>query len=106
MASEPHEATPLQTTEVYGPVVDRLAKVSHPTPAGGLGFDLKWNMGWMHDLLDYMSRPPDERPAHQARLTASLGYAFSERFVLPLSKEGVASFMEKRQPRFAHLGTP
>ena len=64
-------------------------KVSHSTRSGGLGFDLKWNLGWMHDVLDYMAQPPAGRPAMHARLTASLGYAHAERFILPLSHDEV-----------------
>jgi len=86
-------------------------QVSHPVQAGGLGFDFKWNMGWMHDVLDFMSRPPEERPAHQAQLTESLGYAFAERFVLPLSHDevvhGKGSLFNKmpgtRNEKFANL---
>ena len=63
--------------------------VSHPTERGGLGFDLKWNMGWMHDLLDHMSVAPETRHRDIDRLTASLDYAFAERFVLPLSHDEV-----------------
>ena len=63
--------------------------VSHPVESGGLGFDLKWNMGWMHDVLDHMSAPPDARHRDLDRLTASLDYAFAERFVLPLSHDEV-----------------
>ncbi len=64
-------------------------KVSHSTQSGGLGFDLKWNMGWMHDMLDYMAQAPAARPSMHARLTTSLGYAHAERFILPLSHDEV-----------------
>jgi 1,4-alpha-glucan branching enzyme len=63
--------------------------VTRPTEAGGLGFDLKWNMGWMHDTLDYFSDDPIYRKYHQSRLTFSLWYAFSERFILVLSHDEV-----------------
>jgi len=60
-----------------------------PTDVGGLGFDLKWNMGWMHDSLDYMKRDPVHRKYHHDRLTFALYYAFHERFLLPLSHDEV-----------------
>jgi 1,4-alpha-glucan branching enzyme len=63
--------------------------VSRPTYLGGLGFDLKWNMGWMHDILEYMSRDPIYRRYYQHQLTFSLVYAFTENFVLPLSHDEV-----------------
>ena len=63
--------------------------VSRPTTAGGLGFGMKWNMGWMHDTLDYMSQDPVHRRYHHGRLTFSLWYAFNENFVLPLSHDEV-----------------
>ena len=56
---------------------------------GGLGFDLKWNMGWMHDTLEYMARDPAHRRWHHHEMTFSLVYAWSERFVLPLSHDEV-----------------
>jgi 1,4-alpha-glucan branching enzyme len=58
--------------------------VSRPTYIGGLGFGLKWNMGWMHDTLDYVSKDPIHRKYHQQYLTFSLIYAFNENSVLPL----------------------
>ena len=63
--------------------------VSHPTYSGGLGFTFKWNMGWMHDTLEYMSRDPVHRRHHQNDLTFGLTYAFSENFQLPLSHDEV-----------------
>jgi len=63
--------------------------VSAPTREGGLGFSYKWNMGWMHDTLRYMSREPIHRPWHHHDMTFGLHYAFSERFVLPLSHDEV-----------------
>src|SRR5262249_36811215 len=63
--------------------------VTTPTAYGGLGFDLKWNMGWMHDTLSYFRRDPIHRRFHHHELTFGLVYAFSERFVLPLSHDEV-----------------
>jgi 1,4-alpha-glucan branching enzyme len=63
--------------------------VSRPTYLGGLGFGLKWNMGWMHDTLGYFARDPVHRRFHHHELTFSLVYAFSENFLLPLSHDEV-----------------
>lgn len=63
--------------------------VSRPPYMGGLGFSLKWNMGWMHDTLRYMSKEPIHRKYHQNDMTFSLLYAFNENFVLPLSHDEV-----------------
>ena len=63
--------------------------VSHPTYSGGLGFSLKWNMGWMNDSLRYMRRDPVHRQFHHDQLTFSLMYSFSENFALPFSHDEV-----------------
>jgi 1,4-alpha-glucan branching enzyme len=63
--------------------------VSRPTYLGGLGFGFKWNMGWMHDFLAYMSREPIYRKYHQGDITFSLLYAFQEHFILVLSHDEV-----------------
>ena len=85
--------------------------VTAPTAAGGLGFGLKWCMGWMHDLLAYMRLDPLHRKYHHGLLVDALGYAFSERFVLPFSHDevvhGKGSLLAKmpgdRRQQFAHL---
>jgi 1,4-alpha-glucan branching enzyme len=85
--------------------------VSRPVDIGGLGFDFKWNMGWMHDTLDYFSREPIHRKHHHHELTFGLLYAFSEQFVLPLSHDevvhGKGSLLGRmpgdRWQRFANL---
>jgi len=63
--------------------------VTHPVDANGLGFDMKWMMGWMHDTLSYFSKDPIYRGHHQGQLIFSLVYAFSEKFLLPLSHDEV-----------------
>ena len=74
-------------------------KVSRPIYDGGLGFGMKWMMGWMHDTLGYFQKPPVYRKHHQNELTFGLNYAFSENFMLPLSHDevvyGKKSIVEK-----------
>jgi 1,4-alpha-glucan branching enzyme len=64
-------------------------KVSRPVYLGGLGFGFKWDMGWMHDMLEYITKEPVHRRFHQNNLTFRLLYAFSENFMLPLSHDEV-----------------
>ena len=63
--------------------------VTAPTDKGGLGFAYKWNMGWMHDTLHYIAREPSHRAWHHDEMTFGLVYAWSERFVLPISHDEV-----------------
>ena len=73
--------------------------VSRPTYVGGLGFGMKWDMGWMHDTLDYMTKNPIHRRYHHNNLTFRMVYAFHENFILPLSHDevvhGKASLLSK-----------
>jgi 1,4-alpha-glucan branching enzyme len=73
--------------------------VSRPTDAGGLGFGMKWDMGWMHDTLQFMDRDPIHRQHHLSEVTFRMIYAFTENFVLPLSHDevvhGKGSMVEK-----------
>jgi 1,4-alpha-glucan branching enzyme len=64
-------------------------QVTRPTWVGGLGFSMKWNMGWMHDTLVYMSKDPVHRHYHHDQLTFGLLYAFTENFILPFSHDEV-----------------
>ncbi|MFH0995124.1 MAG: 1,4-alpha-glucan branching protein GlgB, partial [Pseudomonadota bacterium] len=85
--------------------------VSRPSYVGGLGFDMKWDMGWMHDTLEYMSKDPVHRSYHHGKLNFRMLYAFSENFMLPLSHDevvhGKGSLIEKMPgddwQRFANL---
>src|SRR4051812_8250842 len=75
--------------QTYAEESTAWSQVSRPTSTGGLGFGLKWDMGWMHDTLKYMAREPIHRRHHQGDLTFRMVYAYSENFVLPLSHDEV-----------------
>ncbi|MDQ6886117.1 MAG: 1,4-alpha-glucan branching protein GlgB [Gemmatimonadota bacterium] len=85
--------------------------VTHPVSSGGLGFSFKWNMGWMHDTLEYFAKDPVHRRHHQDRLTFAMMYEYSERFIMPLSHDEVVHLKKTlllkmpgdRWQRFANL---
>ncbi len=93
--SVPAPASTRRSTASY-PDVQTIAEestawpmVSRPTYVGGLGFGFKWDMGWMHDTLEYLQRDPIHRKYHHNELTFRMLYAFNENFVLPLSHDEV-----------------
>jgi 1,4-alpha-glucan branching enzyme len=97
--------------QTYAEESTAWSQVSRPTSSGGLGFGLKWDMGWMHDTLKYLARVPIHRQFHQGELSFRMVYAYSENFVMPLSHDevvhGKGSLLEKMPgddwQRFANL---
>ena len=97
--------------QTYAEESTAWAQVSRPTSTGGLGFGLKWDMGWMHDTLKYLAREPIHRKFHQGELSFRMVYAYSENFVMPLSHDEVVhgkGSMPEKMPgddwqRFANL---
>ena len=111
-----HELSRAMVDRVPGAVLiaeesTAFPRVSWPVSAGGLGFNYKWNMGWMHDTLHYMEEQPIYRRYHHGEITFGLVYAFSENFMLPLSHDevvyGKGSLIQKMPgddwQRFANL---
>ena len=74
-------------------------KVTAPVEYGGLGFDYKWDLGWMNDTLNYFRTPPEERPQHYNKLTFSMAYFYNELYLLPFSHDenvhGKATVIQK-----------
>ncbi|MBI5129226.1 MAG: 1,4-alpha-glucan branching protein GlgB [Rhodopseudomonas palustris] len=81
-AKFPHATTAAEESTAW-------PQVSRPVEFGGLGFGYKWNMGWMHDTLNYISKDPIHRKYHHGQILFGLHYAFSENFILPLSHDEV-----------------
>lgn len=76
-------------SQTYAEESTAWSQVSRPTETGGLGFGMKWDMGWMHDTLKYFAKDPVYRQFHHGELTFRMVYAFSENFVMPLSHDEV-----------------